>query len=168
MLLQSVSFPLLDSQFTQSWLCKRLICKITVSDKEYRQRNNTFSTWNDCSIHKIYTDTPTLSVRCLLLFSNSLWTHTTKYHWHSNFFKTDSWLIQSLVMNSVSVSSENKEVEFTCVVPPVWMWRETVYLLIIVALQCMFLTLLLIQNGLWKYVHLHILIFFLLKALCNL
>lgn len=29
-------------------------------------------------------------------------------------------------MNSVSVSSENKEVEFTCVVPPAWMWTEAV------------------------------------------
>lgn len=97
--------------------------------------------------NKVDTDTPALSVKCLLLTSyfptNSLWTHTTKYHPTGFFLGTShrrSKLISDwhLATNSVSVCSENKEVEFTGGVPSIW--SRAIHVLI--------------QNGLLKCVHL--------------
>lgn len=115
----------------------RLICKRTVYDKAYRcKKIDTFCTQNYCPVRKIYTVTPTLSAKCFFLILTSYFP-TVCVHTHTHnkislitfwdipiFF--DSWFVRSLVMNSVSVSSENKEVTFTSVVPPVWMWRKAV------------------------------------------
>lgn len=143
-----------------SWHSKTDISKGIVDSKlQTFSKFNTFWTWNHNAVHKVHTDTVGLSVKCLLLtsyFSTLLGqtqqnTAVDSFVLESNPFQTVSWFIQSLVMNSVSVSSENKEVEFTCVVPPLWMWKRALCIKELLLLSSIYLSP--FNRSRWKCVH---------------
>lgn len=100
-----------------------------------------------------------VSAKCLLLTSyfQPVYGHTRQTMTYSFFFLDipvffDSWLIQTFVTNSVSVSVENKEVEFTSVEPPVRMWRKAMCISNCYSAAHISLP----QNDQWKCGHQHI------------